>query len=148
MVNDRHRALATLRVAAAARMRTVSPATPLGLRLGGERGGGNDAGGDEDAPTCPQHIVIDPPERGLDGLDEPPPLPPPPRACVAFDSDQRRAEQATRLRERLGAVAPALTRLRAELARAGVRVDRPLLEPALADVTRGLVPRSLLREVR
>jgi hypothetical protein len=139
VVNDRQRALATLRVGAAARVRAASPATPLGLRLGGE-GNGRDAGAfDDDAPTCPQLVAADPPERGIDGLDEPPPLPPPPRGSVALNSDVREAEQVVRLSERLLAVRPALGRLREELARAEPLAERRLLDLATADVTRALV---------
>lgn len=139
MVNDRQRALATLRVGAAARVRAASPATPLGLRLGGE-GNGRDAGAfDDDAPTCPQLVAADPPERGIDGLDEPPPLPPPPRMSVALDPEQSMVEQIARLSERLGAVRPALGRLRDELDRVALRGERRVVDLAMADVTRALV---------
>ena len=142
VVTDRQRALASLRVAAAARVRAASPATPLGLRLGGEPGArevGGAGGFDVDAPTCPQRVAIDPPERGLDGLDEPPPLPPPPRASVALDTEQHVAEQLGRLTERLRAVRPAIGRLRDELDRADCRAARRLVDLAAADVTRSLV---------
>jgi hypothetical protein len=139
VVSDRERALATLRVAAAARVRAASPATPLGLRLGGELHGIDAGGFDEDAPTCPQHVAVEPPERGIDGSDEPPPLPPPPRASVALDSDQLVAEQLVRLNVRLRAVRPAIGRLREELDREECRAERRLVDVAMADVTRALV---------
>lgn len=129
------RALASLRVAAAARTRAASPATPLGLRMPGEA----DAF-DDDAPTCPAVAVVSPaPGDAPLGHDEPAPLPPPPAASVAIDPDLRLDEQTGRLRERLGAVRPALARLRGELARSRLLGDRALLELALADVQRALV---------
>jgi len=132
VVSERHRPLASLRVAAAARVRGASPATPLGLRLPGD-------GFDDDAPTCPACVAVEPAEPAADGHDTSLPLPPPPAASVPLDAVDRLDEQGRRLRERLGAVRPALARLRGELARACVRVDRPLLELALADVQRALV---------
>lgn len=132
MVNDRQRTLATLRVAAAARVRVASPATSLGLRLPPD-------GFDDDAPTCPAFVAVEPAEPAADGHDSSLPLPPPPAASVPLDRVGPIDEQPGRLRERLGAVRPALARLRGELARAGVRVDRPLVELAVADVQRALV---------
>lgn len=132
VVTDRDRALASLRVAAAARVRGASPATSLGLRLSGDAF-------DDDAPTCPALVAVEPAEPAADGHDASLPLPPPPAASVPLDVAAQLDEQAARLRERLGAVRPALARLRGELARACVRVDRPLVELALADVQRVLV---------
>ena len=125
------RALATLRVAAAARVRATSPATSLGLRLPGDL----DVF-DDDAPTCPRFLVIEPTERAADGNEAAAPMPPPPETSVAIDPDRRVYEQSIRLRERLGEVRPSLARLRDELSRA--RVSRPRLEIALADVARTL----------
>lgn len=138
VVNDRRHALATLQLGAPARVRANSPATSLGLRLGRE-GRSSPGGFDDDAPTCPQLVAIDPPERGIDGCDEPPPLPPPPRASVALDSDHHVAEQLVRLCDRLHAVRPAIGRLRAEIDRRPVRDERQMVDLAKADVARVLV---------
>lgn len=135
-MTDRRYALASLCLGAAARVRATSVAKPLGLRLHGV--GASDF--DDDAPTRPE-IAADPPADADDTLhEEPAPLPPPPRASVALDSDEHLDDRLVRLRQRLGVVRPALLRLRIELARAErARGDRTLLELALADVTRALV---------
>jgi hypothetical protein len=121
----------------------ASPARLLGLRLCGPDTGVGDF--DDDAPTCPAvgvAVELDADGRCYD--EPPPPLPPPPRASEPLDPDPdpdvRLDEGLVRLRERLGAVGPALMRLRDELARgARARGDRAFLELALADVTRALV---------
>lgn len=86
----------------------------------------------DDEPTAPGPAVPA-------AVDEAAPLPPPPVASLAADPDRRLHEHAVRLRERLGAVRPALARLRDELVRASLRMDAPLVELALADVERALV---------
>ncbi len=139
MTNRRY-ALASLRLGAAARTRTTSPAIPLGLRVHGP--GADTIDLDDDEPTRPAAVPAPTPERCFEVriADEPAPLPPPPRASEALDPDEHLDDRLVRLRARLGAVRPALLRLRHELARAERAANnRALVELALADVTRTLV---------